>query len=140
MGAGISLFRLFFLIGLGCLGGFFRFFGFFHPGVSLAGFFLFGFGCSGISLFGFFGFGGLLNPGVPSDETALFRPGPFAIFGLGLSGRRRRGRLCFGRSRRRGTFDADFERTFDLGVQVQFHFIVAQRANRVFEMNLLFVE
>ena len=42
--------------------------------------------------------------------------------------------------RRGGALDADFQRAFDFGVQVQFDFVFAQRLDRMFEMNLALVE
>src|SRR5208337_1643172 len=128
---------LFLLLGLGRLGSLFRFvrfLGSFRLGVFLAVLFavLLAFGPG----FGSFRFFHLLAFGVAPAVTALFGPGSPAVLGFRL----RRGGARRGCDNRREAFDADFQRALDLGVQVQFHFVVAQRANRVFEVDLPLVE
>src|ERR1019366_968616 len=123
LGRLFSFINLYVLLALGFGFSGFRFFG---PGVLLAMLFAFGPGFGGFRLSGLFAFG------VPPGVTVFFTSGFPALFSFRFSRHRRN---HGGRA-----FDADFERAFDFRVQVQFDFVVAERADRVFEVDLPLVE
>ena len=119
------LLGLFLLFGLRGLGGFGRLFSFGRVRFLLNG---------GFNFFRLFAFGAAFH------LAALFSPGLSAFLGSRLGGCAGGGGFRRGRGRRCQTFDAHLERALDLGVQIQFDFVFAGRAERVFEMDLPFVE